>query len=324
MGGSTLMQFLFNAYSQNLAQAATAEATRVLGVIAATAQGCVMLYVLIAGKRLMTGGMSLDEGMTRLVRAIIVVALLSAANFQTFVATPVTQTIPQFINEIVTGQQGLAGAQSWDAIENQVNHFAAQIDTQAVGISYIAERILVGIIGLSCTVVLVLCFFVWSLAAAAADLLVPIFAVTLPFYLFDATRGFAERTLYKMASLFLVMLITLTLGQIVVFQDAQFLTKFGNNVAAAPAAPGFNMLPDNDNIGIGPTTAGATAGATLNVTSSISTFWNCLGVFAYGLFLLMICAGMALYIGGSSGFSSAPASRAIMSISRSLANMGRR
>jgi hypothetical protein len=323
MGGSVLMQFLFTSYSQGLAQAATAEAVKILGAIAATAQGAIMLYIILLGKRMVTDSLSLDEGVTKMVRAVIVVALLSAANFETFIATPITTTIPQWINGIVTGQQGLAGAQAWDALENQVNHFAAQIDTQAVGISYIAERILVGLIGLMCTATLVLCFFVWSLASATADLLVPIFAVVLPAYLFDATRGFAERTLYKIGSLFLVMLITLTLGQIVVYQDAQFLTKFATNVGAAPPAAGFNMLPDNDNIGIGPTTAGDAVGGTMNITSAIATFWDTLGVFLYGLFLLAIASSIALYIGGSSGFSTAPATRAIMVISRSLANAGR-
>jgi hypothetical protein len=320
MGGSVTLQFLWQAYNANLAQAVTTEATQILGAIAATAQGAVMLYVIILGKRLIFDNMSAGEGVTRLIRAVIVVSLLTAANYQTFVATPITTTIPNFINNMVNGQQGLTGAQGWDALINKVDNFSAQIHAQTVGIAYIADRVTVWIIGVLAKVVIVFCYFIYSLATATADLLVPIGAIIIPFYLFEATRSFAERWVGKIISLFLVMIITLMLGQIVVFQDAQFLQKYATNIGAAEPAGGFNMLPDNDNIGIGPTTAGGVAGATINVDSAIGTLGNALVVFLYGMFLMAISTGIALYIGGSSGFSAGPAFAAI---ARTLAVIAR-
>jgi TrbL/VirB6 plasmid conjugal transfer protein len=311
MGGSVTMQYLWTAYSTNLTQTVTTEATTILGQITATVQGAVMIYILILGKQMVGGSMTFDLALTRLIRAIIVVALLSAANYQTFIATPITTTIPNFVNTMITGQQGLAGAQGWDALMNQVYHLGEQLHSQAVGLVYIGERITIWLFVALAWIVIMISFMIWMLAGATADLLVPLGAIVIPFYLFDATRNYAERWVGKIVSLFLVMIITMMLGQIVVYQDGQFLSKYSNNIAAAPAAQGFNMTPDIDNMGLGPTTPGDVAGATINVDSGIATLGNAIVVFMFGMFLLTISSGIALFIGGSSGFSARPVFNAI-------------
>lgn len=312
MGGSVVMQFLFAAYNQNLAQAATTEAATIIRAIAATVNGAIIIYIFIIGKQMIGSALSFDLALTKLIRAVIVVALMTAANFQTYVATPITTTIPNFINNTITGQQGLTGAQGWDALINKVDNFVAQIHAQTVGIAYIADRMTVWVIGVLAKIVIVFCYFIYSLAAATADLLIPLGAILIPFYLFDWSRNYAERWVGKIISLFLVMILTLMLGQIVVYQDAQFLQKYSANIGAEPPAAGFNMTPDIDNMGLGPTTAGEVPGATINVDSSIGTLGNALVVFLYGMFLMAISTGIALYIGGSSGFSAAPAFNAII------------
>lgn len=318
MGGSVTLQFLWNAYNTNLAQAVTTEATTILGAISGTLQGAVMLYVLILGKRLMFDNLGAGEAMTRLIRAIIIAALMGAANFAAYIATPITTTIPNWINATITGTPGLTGAQGWDALMNKVDNFSAQIHAQTIGMAYIADRLTVWVIGAMAKIVILCCYFIYSLSTATADVLVPLFAILLPFFLFDATRSYVERLAGKVISLFLVMIITLMLGQIVVYQDAQFLQKYATNIGAAEPAGGFNMMPDNDNIGIGPTTAGGVAGATINVDSAIGTLGNALVVFLYGMFLMAISTGIALFIGGSSGFSVAPVTRAISMIARTI------
>jgi len=321
MGGSVTLQFIWTAYNQNLAQAVTTQANTILGAIGATLQGAVMLYVLILGKRLLFDNLGAGEAVTRLIRAVIIVSLMSVANYTAFIATPITTTIPNWINSTITGTPGLTGAQGWDALMNKVDNFVAQIHEQTVGVAYIADRLAVWIIGVMAKTIIVCCYFIFSLATATADILVPLFALLLPFFLFDATRSYVERLAGKVVSLFLVMVVTLMLGQIVVFQDAQFLTKFANNIGAAPPAGGFNMMPDNDNLGVGPTTAGSVTGATINVDSAIGTLGNAIVVFLYGMFLMAISTGIALFIGGSSGFSTAPITGAISRMARAIARI---
>lgn len=318
MGGSTVAQFLFEAYQTNLTQAVTTTATTILGAVAATAQGALLLYILIAGKNMMFGELSAGAGVTRMVRALIIFTLLTATNYQTFIATPITTTVPNFISNTVTGTQGLAGAQGWDALMNQVSNATAQARSQALGLTYIGDRAIIWITGILAKLTILGCLFIWMLASATADFLMPLGGVILPFYLFDATRSFAERWVGKIISLFLVMIVTMMLGQIVVFQDAQYLQKFSTNIAARPADTGFNMNPDVENPLIGPTTAGQASGSTINVDSAIDTLGNVLGVFVFGLFELVVATGIALYIGGSSGFSAAPAFNAAMNAGRLL------
>jgi hypothetical protein len=319
MGGSTAAQFLYDAYGQNLAQAVTTAAGTVLGAINATVQGVLMLYIIILGKRMMFNALSWNEGVTAMVRAIIVMFLMTAANYQTWVATPVTQTIPTFINNTVTGAQGLTGAQGWDALINQVHNFTANIRAQTVGLAYIADRVIIWATGGMAEIVIFCCVFIWMLANATADFLVPLGGFVVPFYLFDTTRSFAERWFGKIVALFLVMAATLMLGQIVVYQDAQYMQKFAANIAARPADNGFNMNPDVQNPGaFQPTTAGEPAGGTVNVDSAIDTLGNVTGVFVFGLFLMVIVSGIALYIGGASGFSAAPAFNMAMAATRVL------
>lgn len=308
MNGSVSMQFLYAGYHNNLANVVTQYAAQIMGAVGATAQGAVMLYIIITGHRLMYGGLSWETGMGRIVRAIIVTALLSAANYQTFVGTPVTQTIPNWIANAVTGAQGLQGAQGFDALLNQIQHFSAQAREQMVGFIYIGDRVVIWLVGQMAEIVILGCFFIWSLATAAADILVPLGGVLIPFYLFDATRGFVERWYGKILALFVVNLLALMLGQIVVYEDAQYVQQFANAIAAAPPNPGF-VAPDPGagELMFPPTTPGGAQSATINTDAAIDTLGNALLVFTYGLFLLAIVTGIGLYIGGASGFSAAPA-----------------
>ena len=302
MGGSTLFQTLWEAYQTNLAQSATTEAAQILGGIAVTVQGALLLYILILGKHMMFNALTFNAGVDRMIRAIIVMALMSAANYQTFVGTPITQTIPALAGNLVTGAHGLTGAQAWDALINQIRQTSEQTLAQAVGIAYISDRIVIWLVTTLQEITVAMCFFFWLLAYAAVDLLMPLGTVLIPFYLFDATRQFASGWYGKIVALFLVMMLTMMLGQIVVFQDAQYLQKFGVNIAARQPAAGFNINPDLENPGFAPTAGGGAGGATINIDSSISTIINAEVVMLFGLFLLAITSGRHLESAGLPAF----------------------
>jgi hypothetical protein len=316
-GGSTVAQFLFDAYGVNMAQATVQMALKILTVIAATVQGMVMIYVLIIGKQLTTNSLKLSEGVTKLVRAIIVLSLMTATNYQAFIATPVTKTIPDFVGTMIGGQQGLTMADGWDGLMNEVDKFHEATRVQTADVSYLSDRIIMAVTAWLAKIVIVSCLFITMMANNVADFIMPLGAILLPFYLFDATRSFTERWYGKIFALFLVMIVNLMLSQVVVFQDAQYMRQFAANIAARPPDTGFDMSPNLESpLLFQPSTPNERAGPTINVDSAINTLGRVLVVFIFGLFLMVLGSGIALYIGGASGFSAAPMFNAIMSVAR--------
>lgn len=326
MGGSSAMQFLYAGYHTNLLAAVTGQLGNILAAVALVAQPALFLYIIILGKKLLFDATSLDQVATKVVRAIVVSFLLAAANYQTWVATPITTTVPDWITNTVTGSTGLAGAQGYDALVNQVHNFTAQIRAQAIGPLYIGDRVVIWLSGELAGIIIVGTFFIWMLANATVDFLVPLGAVLLPFYLFDTTRAYFERWYGKVIALLLVQIVTLMLGQVVVFQNAQYMQKYATAIAAARQADNGLMLPDTDMapFPFGPATTGADTGSTLNVDAGIDMLGNIIFVFFIGFFLMIIVTGIALYIGGSSGFSAAPAMMLMTRTVSAITPRGRR
>lgn len=315
MNGSSTLQFLFEVYHTNLAASVSAVVGTVLVAVAGVIQSAVFIYVIIIGKKMMFNALSWDAGATKLVRAVIVLALLTATNYATFVSTPVSTTIPDFLSSAATGAIAITGAQGYDALVNQVDNYVASVLAQMLGVSYIADRIIVQWSGGCARFIILFSYFIWSLADSAKEVLLPIGGLVIPFYLFDATRCWTERWYGKIVALMLVMFVNLMLGQVVVYQNAQYMQKFATAVAARPPDNGFNMTPDLEFPGaFAPATPGGPAAATINTVSAIDTLFNINMVFLHGLFLMLICTGMALYIGGASGFSAAPALAAVSAV----------
>src|ERR1700722_13966525 len=210
--GSTLAQFLWQGYSEALTQTTTQVVNSVLQTVVPWVQAAMGLYVILRGKKMLTNATSFDVEVTAVVRAAMVVFFLTPANFNQYITTTATQTIPNAVASAVNGQNNLAGAQGFDALLNQITKFGAQIDAQAVGIEHIAERIAVWFAQGTAGFMVLACLFVWMLAQAAIAFIVPIGAFVLPFYLFDATRGFAMRWVGKLIARFLVLAVSLVLG----------------------------------------------------------------------------------------------------------------
>jgi type IV secretory pathway VirB6-like protein len=322
MGGSTVAQFIWNGYAQTLQQSAAQTVNVLLQAIVPWVQAALGLYVILAGKRMLTHATSFEQESTAVIRAIMVCALLTPANFNEYITTQATQTIPNAIASAVNGQNGLAGAQGFDALLNQITHFTEQINAQAGGLFYIAERIKIWFAQATASLMVFCCLFVWILAQATIAFLVPVGAIIVPFYLFNATREFTMRWVGKLISLFLVLFITLLLGAFVVRLDGQFMqTNATQTPAGAAANPGFSMNAGDGTFGgdgFAPYGEGlaapppANGGNTANVDASIIALWNVALVCAFGFFILSIMVGLALYIGGSSGFSAAPAANFVI------------
>lgn len=247
---------------------------------------------------------------------------MTTAYYEQFIFQAATRTIPNAITNAVTGQIALSGAQGWDALNAATVTYAADVLKQANGVSYISERIVIWAAAGTARIILMISYFIWSAAMAVIDLLVALGPFLLPFYLFDKTRPFCERWYGKLIAMFIVLAVTLIVSQIVVIQNGQYIAQYATTIQrAAPAAPEA-MFSGPDFINTDPTLMNQVAQGTGNVDQGINTLWNIVGVFAYGLFLMLVMTGIALYIGGASGFSAAPVFNAVMGVSN-IARRGR-
>ena len=341
MGGSTVFQFLSQEYFDTLAQTAAQQANTILQAVIPWVQSAIALAVIIFGKRTMMGQMSAGEASTRIVRLVMVVALLTPANFGQYITTQVTQTIPDAITTAVTGQQDLAGAQGFDALNNEIINFAAQARKQATpALYYIGERVGIWLVEGLARLMIVGTFLIWALAKAAVAFVIPIGAFVIPFFIFDATREFTMRWVGKLISLFLVMAVSIMLGSFVVKQDATYMQQYGKLVASGNASQTFQMNAGTTtftgfDVGLADVPGGGAAQGTVNtanVDAAIDTIWNIVLVTGFGAFLMGIMTGIALYIGGSSGFSAggvatyvtmALSGRAVMMLGRMAARNAR-
>ena len=129
---------------KSLRRTASQMVNTILQAVVPWVQAALGLYVILAGKRMLTNATSFDREATTVIRATMICFLLTPANFNQYVTVTATGTIPDALAGAVNGKSSLAGAQGFDALLDQITNFAAQIDAQATGIFYIAERILSG------------------------------------------------------------------------------------------------------------------------------------------------------------------------------------
>ena len=122
--GSTLAQFLWQGYSEALTQTTTQVVNNILQAVVPWVQAAMGLYVILRGKKMLTNATSFDVEVTAVVRAAMVVFFLTPANFNQYITTTATQTIPNAVACAVNGQNNLAGAQGFDALLNQLPSLA--------------------------------------------------------------------------------------------------------------------------------------------------------------------------------------------------------
>lgn len=271
-----LFSTIWNGYNNTLVQGAVQNVSAGLSAVAAIIQAVLGLYVLITGGMMLFGGMSFDVGIRRVVRALLVAAVLTPANYNQWVVQTFTQTLPDWIAQSVgQGGSNASGAQQFDTLRQSVIKMVADIKTQATGLSYIAARIEIALAGMFCELALLLCFVIWFLSRAAMALVVCIGPFVIPFYLFDATKGVPERWIGKLIDYAILILLVLVVLQIVQTQDASLIGQ-----AAAP-----------------------TSG---NVDEMVDILWNVALSFGVGAFLLIMLPAIAATIGGGVGFSTGP------------------
>lgn len=313
-----IYQFIYQGYTDVVRTFAGDAANNIIAAMIPILQGMVLLYVLVLGKNLAYGELSSGEMVTRIVRALVISALLVPATFSQYVTTPFTETIPNLISQAVSGRDAAVGAARFDDLNNQIANMAAQVRAQ-ISLVDVGNLVACWVVEIVALVLITMCFVVWAAANLTVYFVVPLLAFLAPLYLFDGTRGFTERWVGKMVALFMIQALALMVAAAVVAEDGAYLKKYGTMVAAAPTNQGFainggdmqftafgDAAVGNPNFGAGPAPA-----KTANVAAGVQLILNFGLVALVGAFLLSCTTVIAFAIGASSGFSASPVVRAV-------------
>jgi len=337
MNGTSLYQVLYAQYHTQGVQLAAQQSHAFLTAMTSTVHAMVGLWVLLLGYGLIMGRVDMGEGFGRLIRALIVVALMTPAHFDTLLQW-ITTDIPEQLSGAVVnggGGAGVGGAAGFDGLSNYIDSFSARIYAQATGFLYIGDRVMTLIANFIAKSFIFITFCVWLAANSSLLFLAPLGALLAPGILFRATEGYFARWLGKCISLELVAVLALMLATFVVKSDGEFVQKLGNTAAASAATPTLSLnagsaanftgfdVPGGAPVALGAPQPGG-GGSTLNVPMSIAALFNLALSFAVGAMLLVLLTGIALFIGGSHGFSAGPAINAVTtSASMAAAGTGR-
>jgi len=326
VNGLSIFQTLYQTYHDQAVAIAAQQSGQFIQGMLATLRIAIQAWVLFLGAAMIMGRVDFGEAMSRLSRALVVVALMQPARYNEWIIQTFTVTLPDIVSTAIAGPNGatsLKGAQGFDGLANSVWNFVAQVKTQAVGIWYIAERAMIVVAGFCAAVMIFLTFVMWLAAMASIAFMAPLGALLAPGLLFRPTAIYFERWIGKLISLSLVATLAMMLAAFVVQADIKFVQGFGHPAAAAAANPnletnagaltftGFDV-PGGPPIPMGAAPTGG--GSTVNVDMSIAILWNLVLAYALGVMLLGMVGKIAMGIGQSSGWSAGPAINSITTV----------
>jgi hypothetical protein len=318
---SDTLQFLFQAYGADLASIATGQVANVISVVSAVLAGCSALVAFMIGKQLALGDTDINKVVTRIMRLAIVSAMLTVTAFNTYITTWATQTIPQKISASVSGNANNSIAQTFDDEVKTIVNFSAQARKQAQGITNLPERLLIyfweGVAK----------FFIWITNAivgfvnAVIPFMLPVGAVLMIFFIFEATSPWAMRWVGKMINLFLVMFLTMQIGAYIAKIDSQYIHQYGVLLKSNSASSSFStnagsMTFSSLGVGLEPGAPVFIADETNNAAAAVETLENIAWTMAYGFAILMLVTGVAGTIGNASGSVLGPVSTATSAVIR--------
>jgi len=243
-----------------------------LSAISGPLTAVVVLWIIIQGIFVMRGDISARSGITKILRVVLVVTLLSSFSyFSTYVVDLFQTTLPNWAAGAITGTPGAnAAPHMFDQVWNGSMAIAKAADAQLTtwDISNAVElALLEGGIGLC----LIVAFAVYEIGQIMLGVVIAVGPFVVAGYLFDATRGIAERWLGKMIGLSILTLLIAIALTIILQGDVTYI-----QTAAAQGA--------------------------LDVETSIAVLMQATLFYALGAVIIVLLPSIAAYIGGGISF----------------------
>lgn len=270
-------------FSTGTANAAQSGLSAVSGPLTAV----VVIWIIVQGILVMRGDISARSGITKILRVVLVVSLLTSFSyFSTYIVDLFQNTLPNWAAGAITGSSGASTTPGmFDKVWNGSMAIAKAADAQLTpfNISGAVElALLEGGIGLC----LIIAFAVYEIGQIMLGVVIAVGPFVLAGYLFDATRGVAERWLGKLIGLSILTLLIAIALTIILQGDVTYI-----HTAAAQGA--------------------------LDVETSIAVLMQATLFYALGAVIIVLLPSIAAYIGGGISFHPSQMVTLMMPVARS-------
>jgi len=183
----------------------------------------VVLWIIVTGILVMRGDVSVRSGVTRIIRISLVVGILmSTTLYNEYVVSFFTTGLPNWLSTTFLGVTGSQpSAHQFDAIWDQANILIleAHKNLNFYNVLYSVE---LAIVQDFISVPIFITFLIYETAKIMMDIIVCIGPFVLAGYLFDATRGVADRWIGKLIGLTLLTLLVDIVLSIIIDGDKAY------------------------------------------------------------------------------------------------------
>lgn len=205
-----------------------------IAAIQAPLTAAIVLWIITTGILVMRGDIDARRGITRVISVCLVAGLLmSASLYNQYVVSFFTTGLPDWLANSVLGVTGTQpSAHQFDALWNEANGFfrAASKNLNFYNVLYSVE---LGILQDLVVFPIGITFLIFETAKILMDVIVCIGPFLLVGYLFQATRGIADRWVGKLIGLAILMLLVDIVLSVILQGDAAYFNKSMTSLTAA-------------------------------------------------------------------------------------------
>jgi type IV secretion system protein VirB6 len=234
----------------------------------------IVLWLIIQGIFIMRGDISVQSGVTKIIRVSIIVGLLSSFGlFSEYIVDLFQNILPNWAANAIAGGNGVSitAPQLFDKVWNYSMAIAQSADTQ-LKLWDVVDGVELDLLEVAIGACLLIAFAVYEIGQIMLGVVIGIGPFVLAGYLFDSTRGIAERWLGKLIGLSILTLLIAIALEIILQGDVTYI-----QVAAATGV--------------------------LDIQQSLAILMQAALFYALGAVIIVLLPSIAAYIGGGISFS---------------------
>lgn len=258
-----------------------------LSAIAGPLSAVVVVWIIVQGILVMRGDVSVRSGITKILRVVLVVSLLTSFGlFSSYVVDLFQTSLPNWAASAITGAggSGTTTPGMFDKVWNGSMAIAKSADAQLTSWDFADAAELVALeVGIGAC--LILAFAVYEIGQIMLGVVIAVGPFVIAGYLFDTTRGIAERWLGKLIGLSILTLLIAIALTIILQGDVTYI-----QTAAATGA--------------------------LDVETSIAVLMQATLFYALGAVIIVLLPSIAAFIGGGISFHPAQMVALAMPVAR--------
>jgi len=236
----------------------------------------IVLWLIIQGILIMRGDISVRSGVTKIIRVSIVVGLLSSFGlFSEYIVTLFQTTLPNWAANAIAGESGgaITAPQLFDKVWNDSMAIAQAANAQ-LKLWDVVDGVELDLLQVAIAACLLIAFAVYEIGQIMLGVVIGIGPFVLAGYLFDSTRGIAERWLGKLIGLSILTLLIAIALEIILQGEVTYIQT------------------------------AATTGV-LDIQQILAILMQATLFFALGAVVIVLLPSIAAYIGGGVSFSPA-------------------